>query len=81
MTEPEPPGDFDMAGQILAAMRLGWDPNRRDLLEGLTVAELRDIDEYQRYWTDGEVTDERAHQLLVDGYYDALAYVEALPEP
>jgi hypothetical protein len=69
-----------MATSILTAVQLGWDPNRRDLIEGFTLAELRDIDEYQRYWTDGNVTDEVAHQYLIDAYYEAQAYVEGLPE-
>jgi hypothetical protein len=88
MTEPErPPGepppdpssDFGMAGTILKAVRLGWDPDRRDLLEGLTIAELRDIDVYERYWSQGEVTDELAHERMLNAHVEAVAYLDGLP--
>jgi len=76
----DPTSDFAIAGQILKAMRLGWDPNRRDLLEGLTIAELRDIDVYERYWSQGEVTDEVAHQHMMDAYAEAVVYLDGLPQ-
>lgn len=80
MTEPDVVSDSDMAGAILAAVRMGWDPRTRDLQEGLTVAELRDIDRYERYWAAGVLTDEQAQEYLINAYHAVQEYVEALPE-
>lgn len=67
--------DFDMATKILEAIDKGWDPTTRDLQEGLTIAELRDIDQHERYWTLGQVTDEDAHAVLIRAYHAAVEYL------
>ena len=69
----KPISDYQAAELVVTAVHYGWDPGK-DYGQGYVVADVRDIDTYNRYWKDRMVIDSIAKGALHHALAGARAY-------